>query len=222
MKLLALSTSGRAASAALIEDGVLIALAVSHNGRTHSETVLPLIDSLFGESAPFPFDALDAFAADVGPGSFTGVRIGACVANAFAFAAGKSVVAVGALEALARAASETQTVCAVIDARHTNVYAAVFRGAEALLPPSALTLAELIPLVPEDAIFTGDGAVAYREAILAARPGANFAEEKLSLLTADMLARPAHEALLSGRGDAEIRPLYLRPSQAERLYKEKL
>ncbi|HOF99493.1 MAG TPA: tRNA (adenosine(37)-N6)-threonylcarbamoyltransferase complex dimerization subunit type 1 TsaB [Clostridia bacterium] len=222
MKLLALSTSGRAASAALIEDGRALALAVRDDVLTHSETILPLVDSLFAEDAPFPFEALDAIASDVGPGSFTGVRIGVCVANAFAFAAGKPVVAVSALEALARAAAETGTVCALIDARHGNVYAAIHSGAKALLPPAAPTLAELLPLVPEDALFTGDGALAYRETILAALPQARFADHKLALLTADMLARPAYEALLAGRGETEIRPLYLRPSQAERMYREKL
>ncbi|HWQ58701.1 MAG TPA: tRNA (adenosine(37)-N6)-threonylcarbamoyltransferase complex dimerization subunit type 1 TsaB [Clostridia bacterium] len=221
MKILALSTSGRAASAALIENGASVRLAVSDDGLTHSETILPLVDSLFDENAPFSFGELDGFAADIGPGSFTGVRIGVCIANAFAMAAGKPVAGIGALEALARAVSESEAVCAVIDARHGNAYAAVYRGAQELLPPSALTLAELLPLVPEDAVFTGDGALIYRDMILAALPKARFAKEELSLLTADMLVLPANVALRAGRGETEARPMYLRPSQAERLYKEK-
>lgn len=221
MKILALSTSGRAASAALVEGDTILARALSDDGLTHSETILPLVDSLFNESAPFPFEALDAFAADVGPGSFTGVRIGVSIANAFAAAAGKPALAVSSLEALARAASETEPVCALIDARHGNCYAAIYHGQTALLPPAALTLKEALAKAGDHMLFTGDGAVAYEDQIRAACNGARFAPERLFLLTADMLARPAREALLRGEGQGEILPLYLRPSQAERLFREK-
>lgn len=221
MKLLALSTSGRAASAALIEGDQVLARAFSDDGLTHSETILPLVDSLFGENAPFSFDELDAFAADIGPGSFTGVRIGVSIANALAAATGKPVIGVSSLEALARAASQAEPVCALIDARHSNCYAAVYDGQNALLPPAALTLEEALENAGESTLFTGDGAAAYEAQIRAAYQGARFAPERLFVLTADMLARPALEALLRGEGKREIFPLYLRPSQAERLFKEK-
>lgn len=222
MNILAISTSGRAASAALIRDGQALSLAVSDNGLTHSETIMPLVDSLFEKNAPFSFEEADAFAADVGPGSFTGVRIGVCIANAFAAATGKPVVGISALTALARAASEENAVCALIDARHGNAYAAVYQGGKELLAPCAVTVEQLLPLVPQDALFTGDGAEAYRNEISAALASARFAKTDKAVLRADMLALPAFEALHQGLGEREVMPLYLRPSQAERLYKEKV
>ena len=85
MILLALSTSGRAASAALLEDGVPLAEATRDAGLTHSETILPLTCELLEAHGLAPSD-IDVFAADVGPGSFTGVRIGVCAINAMAAA----------------------------------------------------------------------------------------------------------------------------------------
>lgn len=224
MNILLLSTSGRAASAALSRDGVVLSRAVSDNGLTHSETIMPLIDSLFAPGNTPAFDEIDAFAADIGPGSFTGVRIGVCIANAFGAATGKPVAPVSSLEALARAASESEAVCAVIDARHGNCYAAVYRGREAIMPPTALTVAELLKKVPENVLFTGSGAAVYGGEIKNALPRARFADASLHMLTADMLASPAFETLSCSSGQSnqkEIMPLYLRPSQAERLYKEK-
>ena len=221
MNILALSTSGRAASAALIRDGISLTRAVCDNGHTHSETIMPLVDSLFASNAPFSFGETDAFAADIGPGSFTGVRIGVCIANAFAAATGKPVVGIGALEALARAASQTETVCTLIDARHDNCYAAVYRGGEVRMLPTAVTIQELPALVPQNALFTGDGAAVYRAYLSAAFPEARFADASLHMLCADMLALPSYEKLSQGYCEKEVLPLYLRASQAERLYKEK-
>lgn len=221
MNILALSTSGRAASAALIRDGAALARALSDNGLTHSETIMPLVDSLFASNAPFAFKEVDAFAVDIGPGSFTGVRIGVCIANAFAAATGQPVVGIGSLEALACAVPGTEAICALIDARHGNCYAAVYRGGEELAPPSAVTVKELPEFVPQNILFTGDGAAAYRAELMAAFPQARFADASLYMLTADMLALPAYEKLTRGFGAKEAMPLYLRPSQAERLYKEK-
>ncbi len=222
MNILAVSTSGRAASAALIRDGVSVRMKLSDDGLTHSETIMPIVDALFSDGAPFSFDEVDAFAADMGPGSFTGVRIGVCIANAFAMASGKPVVGISALEALARAASGSEAVCALVDARNGNGYAALYRGAEELIPPSAVSVAEFLPFLPQDAIFTGDGAEAYRGDILKALPKARFADAEKRALTADMLALPAFEALQKGRDTKEIFPLYLRPSQAERMYRGEL
>ena len=81
MILLAISTSGPAASAALLEDGAILQAAAGPRERTHSETIMDLIQQACGHVEP---DSIDAIAVDVGPGSFTGVRIGVCVANAMA------------------------------------------------------------------------------------------------------------------------------------------
>lgn len=221
MNILAISTSGRAASAALVRDGKVLRLALSDSGLTHSETIMPLIDSLFAENAAFAFDGTDVFAADTGPGSFTGVRIGVCIANAFAAVSGKPVAGISSLEALALAASRTGPVAAVVDARHGNCYGAIYVDALEKLPPHAATVDELLQSVPSGTLFTGDGAKVYRELIESRVKDARFAPEQEQLLTAGMLAVPAFDAARAGRCQKEVMPLYLRPTQAERLFKEK-
>ncbi len=221
MNILALSTSARAASAALIRDGEVLRTALSDNGLTHSETIMPLIDSLFQENAPFAFDETDVFAADTGPGSFTGVRIGVCIANAFAAAAGKPVVGISSLEALALSASRTGAVAAVIDARHGNGYGAVYEDGRELVSPRAIVVEDFARTVRAGTLFTGDGALAYRAEIESHVKDARFADESACLLKAGMLAEPAFDAAREGRCLSEVFPLYLRPTQAERLFKEK-
>lgn len=220
MNILAISTSGKAASAALIRDGAVIKSALSDNGLTHSETIMPLVDSLF--EYPHALSEIDAFAADVGPGSFTGVRIGVCVINAMATALHKPVIEVSSLEALALAADSSGLVCPLLDARNGNGYAALYQNGGEVIPPSAVVVEEFLSRLPTGALFTGDGAAVYRQGIRVAVPGARFARDDLHLLTADMLASPATKKLIQGLAVEEARPLYLRPTQAERLYKNKV
>lgn len=217
--LLLISTSGRCASAAISQGGKILRSALSDNGLTHSETIMPLIDQLFDEALTLA--DIDAICADIGPGSFTGVRIGVCIANAMAYALKKNVIEVSSLEALARAVDDPRPVCALIDARNGNGYAALYCAERELLAPSAVVISELLPTLPADCVFTGDGAKIHRAAISSALPGADFAPESKHMLSADMLACCAHEKLLCGKTVNEALPLYLRPTQAERLYKAK-
>ena len=85
MMMLAVETTAAVASAALMQDGVLIDEREADAGKKHAETLLPLIDALLEENG-FTIEQVDVFAVDVGPGSFTGVRIGVSLVNALAFA----------------------------------------------------------------------------------------------------------------------------------------
>lgn len=221
MILLALSTSGKAACAALIKDGVLISQALRDEGRTHSETVMPLAAALLAEQGFSPMD-VDVFAADVGPGSFTGVRIGVCAANAMAAVKGVPVIGVSSLAALAEPfMGEEQAVCAVLDARNGNGYAALYENGSCTVAPSAVVFAEFLPTLPENTLFVGDAAIIQRKRIEETVPGARFAPDDAHLLTAAPVAREAWRLLQRGETASEVMPLYLRPTQAERLYKEK-
>ncbi len=217
--MLLISTSGRAASAAVSLDGNIIRCAVSDNGLTHSETIMPLIDSLFDKD--LSLDGISAICADVGPGSFTGVRIGVCIANAMAYALNKPVIEVSSLEALALAVDTDKPVCALIDARNGNGYAALYKSGNELIAPKAVVVAELLSTLPSDTVFTGDGAAIHRESILAAVINAEFAQSEKYMLTADMLALPATAHIERGDVKQEALPLYLRPTQAERMFKAK-
>ena len=141
---------------------------------------------------------IDLFAVDVGPGSFTGVRIGVSLVNALAFAAGKKVVSVDSLETLALSAGETdRPVAAMIDARNGNAYAALYRDGTVLMEPCAIEISEFTAKLPQDAVFVGD-VMAEQKTF----PRAGF----VALTALKHLSRAAEEA----------DPIYLRPSQAER------
>ena len=121
--ILLISTSGRAAGAAVCRGGEVVRSKLSDNGLTHSETIMPLIDGLFDDE--IKLCDMDAVCADVGPGSFTGVRIGVCIANAMAYALKLPVIEVSSLRALADAIDTERPVCAHIDARKDKGYVSI-------------------------------------------------------------------------------------------------
>jgi len=214
MRLLALCTSGPAASVALLEDGNVIKTLVGERGPTHSETIIPLCDGLLA-CCGLSIADMDMFAADIGPGSFTGVRIGVCVANALAYATGRKVVGVSYLAALAHDKTRG-SVCALLDARNGNGYAAHYVDGRCAMPESPVVIAELLPVLPKDTLFVGEYEK-HKALILSLSPGARFCED--DPLTAAAVASVAY-AKRDGAQD-EAFPLYLRPSQAERLFEER-
>lgn len=214
MLMLCLSTSGPEASAALIRDGEVISLQRGGRGLTHSQTIMSLAEQAMLSCGYSPQD-MDAFAVDAGPGSFTGVRIGVCAVNAMAAAFNKPVVQVSSLEGLLYS---LENACALIDCRNGNGYAMAVSD-DVTLPPSAVVISELLETLPEDTIIVGDGAQLHRDAIIAALPSARFTEE--NEVDAAKCGLAAWNKLTTGDTVDEAMPLYLRPSQAERLAKEK-
>lgn len=198
MILLAVDTSAQVATAALFRDGSLLARREADASRKHAETVLPMIDQLLEESGVL-LSSVELFAVDIGPGSFTGVRIGVSLINAMAFALGKKVVAIDALRALYEASGEPEKpVCAMIDARNGNAYAALYQAGEERIAPCAVETEAFLSRVPADAVFVGD-----------------LAAEERTIPCATYVGFAALKRLSTASKEAE--PLYLRPSQAERL-----
>lgn len=194
MKLLGFETTDVIASVALYLDGVCDEMLLSAEKR-HAESVLPAAEELLRRHGLKTSD-MDAFAVDVGPGSFTGVRIGVCLANALGLAHGKPVIAVNSLETLAQPfQNENAPVCALIDARNGNGYGAVYRGGECLVPPAACELEPFTVALSEDCRITGTAA-----------------EDRA-------MPRASSVVLIaSGRqGEKQVSPLYLKLSQAERM-----
>ena len=214
MLMLCLSTSGPIASAALIKDGEVISIQRGGRGLTHSQTIMSLAEQAIISCGYSPAD-MDAFAVDAGPGSFTGVRIGVCAINAMAAAFHKPVVSVSSLEGLLYGLDHA---CALIDCRNGNGYAMTVSD-EVTLPPSAVVINELLETLPHDTLILGDGAELHRDAILSALPSARFAKE--NEVDAAKCGLAAWDKLMAGDTVEEALPLYLRPSQAERMAKEK-
>lgn len=197
MMLLALDTTAAVATAALFRDGALIAEREADAGKKHAETALPLIEALLEDNG-VSIDQIDLFAVDIGPGSFTGVRIGVSLVNALAFAAGKPIIAIDSLLTLALSAGETdQPVCAIIDARNGNAYAALYQAGKTLIEPCAVEIKPFLSTMPENTVFVGD--VQTDEKTF---PRARFVGQAAQLPQAVSVS--------------EAEPLYLRPSQAER------
>lgn len=201
--LLALETTDARASVALYIKGELREKSID-SAQRHEETVMPAVAD-FMQQEQTELKALDGLCVDVGPGSFTGVRIGVCHANAMGYALGIPVISVNALEALAYPhLHQGKPVCALIDARNGNGYGALYdeEGKE-LMPPCPCVTAEFLQDVPEEAIRVGSG---YPEGtdFVAAIPRA-----------ADIASIGALRLAETPVG-TEARPLYLRPSQAER------
>lgn len=215
MLMLCLSTSGPIASAALIEDGKVVSFQRGEGGLTHSQTIMLLAEQTLQSAGYSPGD-MDAFAVEAGPGSFTGVRIGVCAANAMAAAFDKPVVWITSLEALLYG---HHNACALIDCRNGNGYAMALTENDIFLPPSAVVISELLDTLPANILIVGDGAVMHREAISTKLPAARFLDE--NDVDAAKAGLAAWDKLLSGDTVKEAMPLYLRPSQAERLAKEK-
>ncbi|MCL2564142.1 MAG: tRNA (adenosine(37)-N6)-threonylcarbamoyltransferase complex dimerization subunit type 1 TsaB, partial [Oscillospiraceae bacterium] len=128
MRILAIESSAKTASVALVEDGKLIAQNLQHAGLTHSKTLLPMIHALLDGLGMRAADT-DKIAVAHGPGSFTGIRIGVATAKGLAFAADKPLIGVSTLEAMAHQAKHLGAgiICPAMDARRGQVYNALFR-----------------------------------------------------------------------------------------------
>ncbi len=223
MKILSLDSSAVIATVALCEDERLLAEYTLNNGNTHSETLLPMVESVLATYG-IDVDDVDLFACTSGPGSFTGVRIGAATVKGLAFGRKAPCVGVSTPEAIAEnLVSLSGLICPVMNARRGQVYTALFRSdgkaLTRLLPDSAISVAELDELLyayGEPVAFAGDGYGVTLAALkkTEARPVA----ERLRHQSAYSVAQVAYRQYLAGKTDtdASLTVNYLRPSQAER------
>lgn len=229
MRILALETSAKAVSAAVTEDGRLLALGLQDSGLTHSRTLMPIVEHLL-KNTDLAMADMDAIAVAVGPGSFTGIRIGVSAAKGLAFAADIPAVGVSTLAAMARNVSfvDGLVVCAM-DARRSQIYNALFEAKNGALtrltPDRAIgleNLAEELRDDPRPKTVVGDGGRLCAEALTAAGVACRLAPPHLVMQSAAAVALEAEEAAQSGGlvSAQELLPVYLRPPQAERLRRE--
>ncbi len=231
MLVFGIDTCCMAATAALMNDDIMVAQTVVNQNKTHSQIMMPQIEQMFKAAEVDPM-MVDAYAAAVGPGSFTGVRIGVATAKAMAQGAGKPCVAVSTLEALAYSSKYFDGVISpILDARRDQVYNALFSGGrdglERLCPDRALSLEELlqeIKKMDKKALFMGDATLVFRDRIEAALGDkAVFAPKVVNLNLAGAVAEIGIEKLKVGDKVeyGKLVPEYVRLSQAEREKLEK-
>ena len=229
MKILATDTSATTASVAICEDGALLSEYTVNNGNTHSETLLPMIESSLGALSLTARD-IDLFACSAGPGSFTGVRIGAATIKGLAFGTNKPCVAVSTLEALAyNLVGYSGLICPVMNARRSQVYTALFESdgenLKRLTEDEAISIAELDEKLAERSApvrFCGDG---YDVTVSALKKTTAIpTPERARYQSAHSVAACALARFRSGESmtDRELVATYLRPCQAERERMERL
>ncbi len=224
MRILAIESSAKSASCALFCDGALEAMNYQNVGLTHSQTLMPMIESMM-RNASRTMAEVDVIAAAHGPGSFTGVRIGVSTALGLAVGADKPSVGVSTLEAMAwlTAHADALTVCAM-DARRSEVYAAMFLGGERLCDDCACPASEFAARAVDAAkkleksiICLGDGAELCYNQIKDCGVEVKLAPPHLLRQSAVGVAMLAERMMSAGRELPPLRPVYLRMSQAERL-----
>lgn len=224
MKILAIDTSQKTVSAALLADNVIRADIFVDGGRHHSETLLPVIEEVFRLAGLEP-DAMDLFAVTIGPGSFTGLRIGATTIKGLALATGKPVVGVSTLDVLALNATPEgkHMICPMLDAQKNQVYTALYNptkgpGMEKIREERIVAVDSWLQELEADILFLGDGAVRYSPVIHGRfSSAARIAEGHLNHVKAAAVAFLARDKFERGEqlDLLTFTPCYLRPSEAE-------
>ena len=228
MNIVAIDTSGPAASCAVLIDGEIVQSIAMNRGLTHSETIMPALDACMS-AARLSCDQVDCFATVAGPGSFTGVRIGVCAVKGLAHAWNKPCARIDALEALAMNYQGFDGLaCPILDARRGQVYCAAFDMKDGLparvMDDAAIDLTDFLARLPRDRrlVFLGDGLRVHAAKIREILPEAVIAPANLRQLRADaacLLAESRPEEWMEAQ---KLTPIYLRLPQAERERKARL
>lgn len=241
MKILAIDSSGQTASVALWEDDLTLAEFSIHAKKTHSQTLLPMLEAV-REKTEFHMEEVEAIAVTSGPGSFTGLRIGSATAKGFGFALSKPIIPVPTLEGLAYNLYGTdKIVCPLMDARRNQTYTGLYEFVEngregydmnVIKAGCAVAIKEILEACNRQVreqggrgiIFLGDGVPVFREEIKSlVEVPYSFAPAHMNRQRAAAVAALAAKYYEQGKIQtaAEHAPEYLRLSQAEREQKEK-
>ena len=234
MKMLGLDSSGGVAGIAIVEDDLLLAEYNVNYKKTHSQTLLPMLDEV-RKMIELDMSTIDAIAVAGGPGSFTGLRIGSATAKGMGLALKKPLIHIPTLEGLAYNLCHTSAiVCPIMDARRRQVYTGIykFEGNKLIVLEDQMAisieeLGEKLRAYDEEVIFLGDGVPVFKndlvENILAGR-NISFAPAHMNRQSAAALGTLAIQYFEEGKTEtaAEHQPDYLRVSQAERERKERL
>ncbi len=232
MKILGIDGSGLVASVAVVEDDNLIGEYTTGYKKTHSQTLLPMLDEL-SKMIELDLNSIDAIAVAAGPGSFTGLRIASATAKGLGLSLGCPIVSVPTVDALAfNMWGNTDIICPILDARRGQVYTGIYEFDEAgnfntVVEQCAVDfneIAEQLNTLGKSVTFLGDGVPVFKDKIPETlKVPYRFAPAHLNRQHASSVATLG--SIYYAKGDCEIaadhRPEYLRLSQAERERMEK-
>lgn len=231
MKILGLDSSGIVASVAVVEDDILVAEYTVNYKKTHSQTLLPMLDEI-AKMTELDLNTIDAIAVAAGPGSFTGLRIGSATAKGLGLALKKPLIAVPTVEGLAYNLYDTDgLICPIMDARRRQVYTGIYRFEEHRLvtveDQMAVPMEEMIRKLNEyqqPVTFLGDGVPVFADMIAGKlNVPYSFAPAHVNKQRAAAVAALGLIYYKEGRTQTAMEhiPDYLRVSQAEREREER-
>ena len=231
MKILGLDSSGIVASVAVVEDDILVAEYTVNYKKTHSQTLLPMLDEI-AKMTELDLNTIDAIAVAAGPGSFTGLRIGSATAKGLGLALKKPLIAVPTVEGLAYNLYDTDgLICPIMDARRRQVYTGIYRFEEHRLvtveDQMAVPMEEMISKLNEyqqPVTFLGDGVPVFVDMIAEKlNVPYSFAPAHVNKQRAAAVAALGLIYYKEGRTQTAMEhiPDYLRVSQAEREREER-
>lgn len=228
MKILAVDSSAKTASVAVVDGKTLVSECFVNAGLTHSRTLMPMVDNALSQ-ADIKIGEIDAFCVNAGPGSFTGIRIGVAAIKGLALCENKPCAGVSTLESVAyNFIDENCVVCASMDARCNQVYTALFRCENGrvirLCDDKAVSIDDLcaeLSAYDEKIYLAGDGAEICAKVFGDKLPNAVLAGENRRYQRAFGAALAAINNEEVFKNSAELAPVYLRLPQAERELKIK-
>ena len=226
MKILGLDSSGIVASVAIVEDDVLIAEYTVNYKKTHSQTLLPMLDEI-AKMTELDLNSIDAIAVAAGPGSFTGLRIGSATAKGLGLALKKPLIAIPTVEGLAYNLDDISgLICPIMDARRKQVYTGIYRFTdhqlkvvEDQMAVPMETVIEKLNQYGEAVTFLGDGVPVFHELIAEKMTVPySFAPAHVNKQRAAAVATLGEIYYRQGKTETAMEhvPDYLRVSQAER------
>lgn len=226
MKVLAIESASITASCAVSEDGIILGEYTLSHKKTHSEKLMPLIESLMTE-LELKIQDIDVIAISEGPGSYTGLRIGAAIAKSMAYAVNIPMANVPTTKSLAGNVFDMdKLIVPIMDAKAGRIYTGIYKWENGNLitvkeqfPCNIEELIEILNGYSETIIFNGDGSVNYKGIINdKLNKKAYFAPNRFNYLNASTLSSIGYTMAVSGEliKASEFQPQYLRLSQAER------
>lgn len=227
MRILAVESSAKCCSTAVVEDGKLVSEFYTDAGLTHSQTLMQMVDAVL-TCAGFSLSSIDALAVANGPGSFTGIRIGIAAVKGLAQSLDIKCFGVSTLEAMAYSfLGEDCTICAVMDARREQVYTALFEVKEdqvirlsADSAIAAIDLKEILSDISQKSkiILVGDGSDIHYETLVEGNPYVVKALQPMRYQRAYGVAMAVLSSSSSNMSSSfeTLQPVYLRAPQAER------
>ena len=227
MRILGIETATSACSVCVLDNSQLIAEYTTNISKKHSQHLMPMIEHVLKNTELVPKD-IGAIAVSIGPGSFTGVRIGISAAKGMAMALDIQTIGVSTLDGIAYNLMDlyTDQVCVITDARRKQVYTALYEKSKVkkLTKDIALPIEELIKKIKKRTIFIGNATKLYAD-LLKKELGnlAQIAPQYLSIPRASSIALLGEKKLKEGKGASyfDLKPNYVRLSDAEIKWKEK-